>query len=103
MQGRTVLQAPLKPVNKGSEGSRMGLVLLSDCTWHAVIKWAIHPVLPFSGSLRVGVWWGGCFGVGCLCMESPARPAALALIDLQIQAFLSPFPATSFVAAAVVE
>lgn len=52
LQGRAVLQAPLKAVNKGCEGSRMGLVLLFDCTWHAVIKWAIHPALPFSGSLR---------------------------------------------------
>lgn len=57
LQGRTVLQAPLKPVNKGCEGSRMGLVLLFGCTWHAVIKWAIHPPLPFTDSLR-----GGRFG-----------------------------------------
>lgn len=55
LQGRTVLQAPpLKPVNKGCEGCRMGLVLLFDCTWHAVIKWAIHPLLPFSDSLVGG-------------------------------------------------
>lgn len=101
-QGRTVLQAPLKPVNKGCEGYRMGLVLLFDCTWHAVIKWAIHPQLPFSDSLKKGGWR---FGVGRWRMESRAHPAALALIDLQIcateGAFHSLFPAASFVAAAV--
>lgn len=37
----------LKPVNKGCEGCRMEPVLLFDCTWHAVIKWPIHPALPF--------------------------------------------------------
>lgn len=57
--------------------------------------------------------WGVVVGgvrVGCLGMESRAHPAALALIDLEIffffffateGAFLSPFPAASFVAAAV--
>lgn len=50
---------------------------------------------------RVG---GGGVRVGCLRMESRAHPAALALIDLEIffffateGAFLSPFPAASFV------
>lgn len=83
----------------------MGLVLLFDCTWHAVIKWAIHPLLPFSDSEG---WWGGGVRVGCLGMKSRAHPAALALIDLEFffffateGAFLSPFPAASFVAAAV--
>lgn len=63
LQGRTVLQAPLKPANKGGEGCRMGLVLLFDCTWHAVIKWAIHPRLPFSDSLKKGgdvSGWAAC-------------------------------------------
>lgn len=98
LQGRAVLQAPLKPVNKGCEGCRMGPVLPFDCTWHAVIKWTIHPPLPFSDSLRRA--GGGRVWVGCLCMESQARPAALALIDLEICATEVPphhhFPATSF-------
>lgn len=52
---------------------------------------------------------GGGVRVGCLGMKSRAHPAALALIDLEFffflrpteGAFLSPFPAASFVAAAV--
>lgn len=99
LQGRTVLQAPLKPVNKGCKGCRMGLVLLFDCTWHAVIKWAIHPALPFSDSLRE--WLGGKFRVDCSHMEIQAHPLALALIDLEICAsegafFCLPFPVASF-------
>lgn len=71
----------------------MGLVLLFDCTWHAVIKWAIHPALPFSERLRRRGWvrrevcggrGEGSFRVGCSRMESWAHPAALALIDLEI-------------------
>lgn len=61
LQGKPVLQAPLKPVNKGCRGCRKGLVLLSDCTWTAVIKWAIHPALPFRGS-PTGVFGGIYFG-----------------------------------------
>lgn len=102
LQGRTVLQAPLKPVNKGCEGCRMGLVLLFDCTWHAVIKWAIHPRLPFSDSLKKG---GDVSGWAACTWRARLIQLALALIDLQIcateGAFLSLFPAASFVAAAV--
>lgn len=56
LQGKTVLQAPPlpKPVKKGCRGCRKGPALLSDCTQLAVIKWAIHPALPFRGS-PVGV------------------------------------------------
>lgn len=71
----------------------MGLVLLFDCTWHAVIKWAIHPALPFRERLRRRGWVRrevcggareGLFWVGCSRMESRAYAAALALIDLEI-------------------
>lgn len=69
LQSNPVLQAPLKPVNKGCRGCRKGLVLLSGCTWIAVIKWAIHPALPFRGT-----GGGGIFRVGCSSMEIQAQP-----------------------------
>lgn len=87
LQGKTVLQAPLKPGNKGCRGCRKGPVLLSDCTWLAVIKWAIHPTLPFRGSPTgvqgVCVWGRGYISARLLLYGDPGS-AALALIDLEI-------------------
>lgn len=55
--------------------------MLSGCTWIAVIKWAIHPALPFRGSLT-GVWGG--YILGRLLLYGDPGSAALALIDLEI-------------------
>lgn len=80
LQSKTVLQAPLKPVNKGCRGCRKGPVLLSDCTWIAVIKWAIHPALPFRGS-PTGARGG--YISGRLLLYGDPGSAALVLIDLE--------------------
>lgn len=56
-------------------------MLLSGCTWIAVIKWAIHPALPFRGS-PTGVRGG--YISGRLLLYGDPGSAALALIDLEI-------------------
>ena len=50
-------------------------MLLSDCTWHAVIKWTIHPALPFTNSLRGDVpavlpVHGEPDSASCTCFDS---------------------------------
>lgn len=56
-------------------------MLLSGCTWIVVIKWAIHPALPFRGS-PTGVRGG--YISGRLLLYGDPGSAALALIDLEI-------------------
>lgn len=79
-------------MNKGWRWQR-GPELLSDCTQHVVIKWAIHSLLAEEG---------GVFQLHCACMKHRPCPAAFTLIHLQIWAFRPTFPAISFVAAAAV-
>lgn len=53
----------------GQRGRWMGSPLLFDCSWHALIKCAIHPC-----SLSL-THYGAEFRQGCLCMECQEKPA----------------------------